>query len=95
MRCVRSAEAAGAGRERNFFSFLLIPTLATLSGIMLISKLRFVTSQQSVVKAFLKDKGRIGLIHASKETYHLLTQILSVVSHFELSYGCQVQKCFD
>ena len=38
----------------------------------------------------LKDKSGAGMVNATKETYHLLTQILTVVSLFELSNGCQV-----
>ena len=36
-----------------------------------------------------------GMVNHTKEAYHLLTQILTFVSHFELSNGCQLQKCFD
>ena len=36
-----------------------------------------------------------GLINATKKTYHVLTRILTVVSHVELSNGCQFQDCSD
>ena len=43
----------------------------------------------------LKDKSGVGMVNATKESHHLLTQTLNVVSHFELSNACQVQECFD
>ena len=49
----------------------------------------------NVAQGPLKDKSGFGRINATKEVYNLLTRILPIVSHFELSIGCQVQKCFD
>ena len=43
----------------------------------------------------LKDNSRADLINATKETYDLLPQILTFVSHFGHSNGCQFQKRFD
>ena len=37
----------------------------------------------------LKDKSGIGMINGTKETYHLLTQSLTFVSHIEHSSGCR------
>ena len=43
----------------------------------------------------LNEKPCVGMISATKETYHLLTRILTVISHSELSTGRQVQKYFE
>ena len=43
----------------------------------------------------LKDKSGVGMINPAKKVYHVLAQVLSVVSHFELSNGCQFQECSD
>ena len=43
-----------------------------------------------------KDKSWVGTtvrLMLQRKTHHLLTRILTVVSHFELSSGCQIQKC--
>ena len=40
----------------------------------------------------LQDKSRAGMIDATKETYHLMTSILTFVSHLEHSNGCHVQN---
>ena len=41
----------------------------------------------------VKDNHGVGMINATKETYHLLMRILTIVSHFELYNGCQVERC--
>ena len=43
----------------------------------------------------LKDNSGVDMISAIKESYHLLTRILTVASHFELPNDYQVQKFCD
>ena len=37
----------------------------------------------------------VGMINATKETYYLLTRLLTLISHFEHSSGCHFQKRFN
>ena len=47
------------------------------------------------LKIPLKDRCGVGMINTTKESCHPRTRILTVVSYFKLSKGCQLQKCSD
>ena len=47
-------------------------------------ELKFVNRSLKDQGLGLKDQSTLAMINATKETYHLLTRILTFVSHFEL-----------
>ena len=53
----------------------------------------FGLGQRVSVRYVFKNNSGIGIINTTTETHHLLTQILTIVSHFELGNGCQIEKC--
>ena len=71
--------------------FLVIHCSCRVCNFELNSILELLCSLQLEV---LKDKSGVGIIHATKVIYHLLTRFLTFVSHFEYSDGCHCQKRF-